>query len=421
MLAAAGGWMSAIAWQSPTTTLALAALIVLLSAFGLGSSVGLERRERIYAFRAALMLATVLALPAALQLASTTNTWQSASLRLYEVGLVLLAAFMLWGLLAAPWRRVAVTDLVVELGEGNAPTLRDALARALGDPSLQVGYWLAEARTFVDSDGRPLELPNGTDGRSTTFVEREGEPAAVLVHDRAILSDPSLLEGVASATRLAAANARLQAELQVRVAEVAASRRRVLVAGDDERERLERRLREGAGRRLDELAQTLRAVNVPATSPLTDERVAHAESQLTRAIDELSRFADGIHPRELSERGLAAALTSLVAERPQRVQLDVPKLSFSPTLEACVYFTCSEALTNIAKYACAPHVEISITSTSEVVTVRVDDDGVGGADPQLGTGLRGLVDRVEALGGTLTFDSPPGAGTHLTAVLPANA
>jgi signal transduction histidine kinase len=158
-----------------------------------------------------------------------------------------------------------------------------------------------------------------------------------------------------------------------------------------------------------------------SASPQTVERIAQAEQQLTRTLDELRRFAQGIHPRELTEHGLAAALSSLAADFPLPVQLDVPALEASPGLEACIYFICSEALSNVAKYAAASGVAISIIAEDERVTLIVDDDGAGGADLEHGTGLPGLVDRVESLGGRLTLHSPPGSGTRLTVVLPANA
>jgi signal transduction histidine kinase len=423
-IAAIGGWVLAIAtfvWLSAGATVAIAGLLVLLAVLGFRSSVGLERRERSYGVRCAVFLAAVLAVPAALHLLTTASAWGQAAPRLYEVGLMALAAFLLWGLLRAPWERVPLTDLVVQLGEARAPTLRDALARALGDPSLEVGYWVADAGEFVDPEGRPLALPADGDGRSTTVVDREGKPAAVLVHDHAVLGDPSLIEAVASAAKLGSANARLQAELHARVVDVAASRRRILVARDEERERLEGRLREGARRRLDQLAALLADARRSAVSPVTIERVANSEQQLVRTRDELTRFARGIHPRELTEQGLVAALRARTVELPLTTQLDLAPLTCSPALESCLYFVCSEALTNVVKYASASSVAVSLAASGELVTLRIEDDGVGGANTRTGSGLRGLDDRVEALGGTLTLDSPPGAGTRLTAVLPMNA
>jgi len=290
------------------------------------------------------------------------------------------------------------------------------VARALGDPSLQVGYWLPESAAFMDAAGRPLAVPGPGSGRSATVVERDGRPLAVLVHDPAVLGDPGLVEAVASAARLAAANVRLQAEVRARLAEIAASRRRILVAGDEERGRLERRLSEGALRRLDELADSLQLARQSAAGQDTAERVARAESQLIRTQEDLERLARGLHPRQLAAQGLDAALAALAGDFPLRVDLTVPVTQTSPDVAACVYFVCSEALANVAKHASASAVQISVTARAGVITVEVADDGAGGADPQ-GRGLRGLADRVETLGGTLTVISAPG-GTRLTAVIP---
>jgi signal transduction histidine kinase len=324
---------------------------------------------------------------------------------------------LLVGLLRGSWERAEVADLVVELGETRSGTLRDELARALGDPSLQVGYWVPQQAGFVDSEGRPIRVPDPGSGRSTTKVERDGQPLAVLVHDPAVLGDPGLVEAVSSAARLAAANARLQAEVRGRLAEIGASRRRIVEAGDEERGRLERRLREGALRRLGEVAETLQRARRPAAGG-ADERLARAETQLAQTQEELRRLARGIHPRELSERGLAAALASLARDVALPVKLAVSVTGESPGAAACAYFVCSEALANVAKYAAASKVAVTVRSDPGGTTVEIEDDGVGGADPGRGTGLRGLADRVETLGGRLTVQSPPGRGTRLVAVIP---
>ena len=250
------------------------------------------------------------------------------------------------------------------------------------------------------------------------MIERDGQPLAVLVHDPAVLGDPGLVEAVSSAARLAAANARLQAEVRASLAEIAASRRRILAAADEERGRLERRLRDGAQRRLGDLAQTLRLARQSAAGPGTAERIARAELQLARTREELSRLARGLHPPQLAEQGLAAALAALAKDFPLRVDLAVPVTGTSPAVGACAYFVCSEALANVAKHASATKVRISVTARAGGITVEVADDGAGGADPGRGSGIRGLADRVETLGGTLTVASPRGGGTRLTAVIP---
>jgi signal transduction histidine kinase len=405
-------------WGSQTATIVLAALLVAIAVRGYVCAAGRERRMRLVALQATTVLAAVLAAIALVRLALPAGP---ATLHAYQASLCALSLGLVIGLLRGRWERAEVADLVVELGETRSGTLRDELARALGDPSLQVGYWVPESAGFVDSDGRPLRVPGPGSERSMTMVERDGQPLAILVHDPAVLGDPGLVEAVASAARLAAANARLQAQVRARLAEIGASRRRILEAGDEERGRLERRLREGALRRLGEVAETLHQARSSTAGGNAAERVARAETQLARTQVELRRLARGIHPRELSERGLAVELAALARDIPLPVKLSVSVTGESPGAAACAYFVCSEALANVAKYASASHVTVSVRSDPGGTTVDVEDDGVGGADPGRGTGLRGLADRVETLGGTLTVDSPPGRGTRLVAVIPHGA
>jgi signal transduction histidine kinase len=406
-------------WDSAAGTITVAALLTGVAAVAYSRGVGRERRERGYALIASCVLAAVLAVTAMAHALDTSRA-DAAAPHVYEATLCVLAVGAVIGLVRAPWERAAVTDLVVELGERRSATLRDALARALGDPSLEVGYWLDDRREFVDAGGRPLRLPADDDGRAATRVEHGGQPVAVLVHDPTVLDDPALVDAVSSAARLAAANARLQATLRARVDDVAAARRRVLIAGDEERARLARRLGEGAERRLDELGATLQEARTAANAPSTADRVAQVEQQLERARADVRRFGRGVHPA-LSEGGLAAALEALAAEFTLPVNLTVSPGDLPAAVERCVYFVCSEALTNVAKYASASAVSMSVSNDGDAAEVRVEDDGIGGADPARGTGLRGLADRVETLGGTLSVDSPVGGPTCLSVRLPLRA
>jgi signal transduction histidine kinase len=418
--AVAVGYAAAVVtpiWGNQVGTAALAACLVTVAARAYVRAAGATRRMRRSALQATALFAASTAAVALARFAVPGPAMNAATLLAYEVMLVALAAGLLIGLVRWPWERADVADLVVELGETRSGTLRDELARALGDPSLQVGYWLPESAVFVDAAGRPLALPGRGSGRSATVVERDGQPLAVLLHDLAVLGDAGLIEAVSSAARLAAANVRLQAEVRSRLAEIAASRRRILVAGDEERGRLERRLSEGALRRLGELADSLRLARQSAAGEDTAGRITRAESQLARTREDLGRLARGLHPSQLSKQGLAAALAALARDFPLRVDVTAPATRTSASMAACVYFVCSEALVNVAKHASASAVQISVTQRSGAIIVEVTDDGVGGADPQ-GRGLRGLADRVETLGGTLTVTSAPDQGTCLTAVIP---
>ena len=404
-------------WPAAASIL-LAGLLLGGCAREYGRAVGGARRARLVALQAAAGLSLMLAGTTAARLLLPPEQVGGPSLLVYELALCLLACALLAGLLVAPWQRAVVTDLVVELGEARSATLHGELARALGDPSLEIGYWLPDRAVFIDAEGRVLALPPPGAGRSVTTVEREGRPVVVLVHDPAVLEDPGLLEAVTSAAQLAAANAQLQAEVRARVEELAASRRRILAVRDEERRRLERRLHDGAEARLGELAVTLRRGRRSATDQRTREQIAHAEDQLTRTLEELRRLGQGLHPHALAEHGLADALAALAKHLPVPVDLDVAATQLPERVAVAVYFVCAEALANVAKHADAARVAVTVIVAEEQVRVEVADDGVGGADVGGGSGLRGLADRVETLGGTLRVDSVPGQGTRLAAEIP---
>jgi len=417
--AVAAGYAAAIVtplWRSGITTIVLAALLVGIATRGYLRAVGRDRRARLYALRATTFLAGVLAVSAAVRLGAPTVNVRDATLLLYQAGLCALAIGLLVGLLRAPWERPSVTNLVVELGEVRSGTLRDALARELGDPTLEVAYRLSSG-VYVDASGRSLDLPRPDSDRRVTHVERDGHEVVALVHDPAVLDDPALLEAVAAAARLAGSNARLQAEVRRQVVELAASRRRLLEAGDEERRRLEQRLRAGAARRLGEVSQLLAAARVGASREL-NEAIRRAEAQLERTLAELDELAAGLHPREVTEDGLAGALASLAERSATSVEVKVDCDRLRPDLEAAIFFVCSEALANVAKHASASRSSITIRATTGVAHIEIADDGVGGADPRRGSGLRGLADRIDALGGRFRVDSPSGRGTRLVAELP---
>jgi len=405
-------------WRSAGATILLAGLLRAVRAREYARAVGPLRRARRVALQAAAGLSVVLAGTAAARLLLPPGEVSGPALLVYEATLCVLAGGLLAGLLVAPWQRAAVADLVVELGEARPGTLRGELARALGDPSLEIGYWLPDRAVFVDAGGRVLSLPGPGSGRSVTVVEREAQPVAVLVHDPVVLEDQGLLEAVTSAAQLAGSNARLQAKVQARVEELAASRRRIMEARDEERRRLERRLHDGAEARLAELAVTLRRGRRSAAGQQTREQITRAEDQLTRTLEELRRLAHGLHPRALAEHGLEGALAALASEFPLPFGLRATTDQVPPRAAVVAYFVCAEALANVAKHAAASRVTVTVTTGDGQLRVEIADDGIGGADPTRGSGLRGLADRVETFGGTLQVESVPGHGTRLAAEIP---
>ena len=317
----------------------------------------------------------------------------------------------------------AVTELLHRIGEGSDRTgLRDLLSTALGDRSLQVVYWLEDKRKWVDAAGKPTTLPDDDDvARAVTRVEREGRAVGAIVHDRALCDDPDLVGSVAAAAGLSIENERLQAQLRARVEELRASRARIVEAGTAERRRLERNLHDGAQQRLVALSLTMRlAQGKLRKDPDTAEQLlTGAQEELTRALEELRELARGIHPAVLSDRGLEPALEALAGRSPVPVQLDgTPRERLPPAVEAAAYFVVAEALTNVVKYANASQARVQVSRLNGHAVVEVADDGVGGADPDRGSGLRGLADRISALDGTLELRSPEGAGTLLRAEIP---
>jgi signal transduction histidine kinase len=316
----------------------------------------------------------------------------------------------------------AVSELVARLNETpQRGELHEALARALGDPSLELAYWLPRDERFVDAAGRPVELPKPDSGRAVTRVEREGRYVAALVHDPMLDEQHGHVEAVASAASLALENERLDAELRAKVAELRASRERMLRVGLEERRRLERDLHDGAQQRLVSTALNLRLARerLRDKPDSAEDLLSSAGDELDAALEELRELARGIHPAVLSDRGLAAALETLAHRAPVPVEVDsVPRERLPEAVELAAYFVVAEALTNVAKYAHASHARVSIQQENGRVVVAVEDDGVGGADPAEGTGLRGLADRLGILEGRLEVDSEAGRGTTVTARIP---
>ena len=214
---------------------------------------------------------------------------------------------------------------------------------------------------------------------------------------------------------------RLNAELRDRLEDLAASRARIVTAGDVERRRLERNLHDGAQQRLVSLALSVRIAlgQVDTDPPAARATLTAAAEELTLALAELRELARGLHPAVLTDRGLHAAVEMLAGRSPVPVTIAaMPGERLPEPVEAAAYYLIAEALTNVAKYAQASAAVVGVAEHDATVVVEVSDNGIGGADAAKGSGLRGLVDRVEALGGSLEVTSPEGGGTSLRAELP---
>jgi signal transduction histidine kinase len=329
-------------------------------------------------------------------------------------------AFLI-GLLHARLVRSALGELLVELRADPAPAdLRDALARALRDPSLALAYWLPDYGTYTDLEGREFELPEQDDRRATTLIERDGARVAALLHDVALEDERELLDAVTAAAGIALENARLHAELRARLEELKGSRARIVDAGQKERQRLERNLHDGAQHRLVALSLQLSLLEEQlAGDSSATTQLEQARAQIDTSLDELREIAQGIHPAVVSAHGLPVALEQLAALAQVPVCLTVEIEGRLPeAVEVAAYYLISETLANVGKYAQASSATVEVVRSDGQIRVEVIDDGVGGADTERGSGLRGLADRVEALGGRLRVWSPPGGGTRVSAEIP---
>ena len=310
-----------------------------------------------------------------------------------------------------------IAGLIAEVGQAPGPdTVRTALAEALGDPSVELAYWLPEPERFVDAEGRPVVLPEG----EWTPVELHGRRIAAIRHDPSLADEPQLVRAAGAAAALALENQRLAAELRARIEDLRASRARLVTAGDTERRRLERNLHDGAQARMIGLAAKLGLArsrageNRELAALLEESRV-----ELMASLDELRAVARGLHPAVLTDRGLDAAVRGLAFRAPLPVEVadDAPD-DLPPPVATALYYVVAEALTNVAKYAAASRATVAVRREGGDAVAEVADDGAGGADAAGGSGLQGLSDRVAALDGRLEVTSPPGRGTVLRARIP---
>jgi signal transduction histidine kinase len=297
-------------------------------------------------------------------------------------------------------------------------SVRDLLRRTLGDPDLDIVYPRVGSGGWIDGLG--ASSTGDVAGRTATTIDRGGKPVAALLHDPALLEDRARLEAAIEAASMAIDNERLKAQLGAQLNEVRASRARLVDARDRELRRVERNLHDGAQQRLVGLALLLRLARRRAegdadlTTLLTD-----ATRELDDAVRELRELARGIHPVIVDDAGLGAAIETL-AERPGVpvvLHVELPD-ALPASVSVGAYYLVAEALTNVNKHSGATEAVVRATVEDGMLHIAVTDDGTGGADPRPGSGLEGLADRVEALGGHLTIESEPGRGTAVSSAIP---
>jgi len=416
----------ALGWFELRFAIALAVAFVLLSVWRLVAATGAARRLRapvlaagaavtvLHAGHAVALLRTPLEDPGA---RSFSALFVAQSLAVSSV-----AAALGWALVRDGRARRAVQRLAVALVElPSSGALEAALARATGDPTLTIAYRLRHVERYVDSQGRAVSPPTPSTRRAVTQIVRDGHPVALLEHDPAVLG-AAFEQQIGSAARLAIENERLQAETLAQLIELRESRARIVQTGDTVRRQLERDLHDGAQQRLVALSFALRLA-VTKLGPAPNARVARpladAERALTEALAAVRAVAHGLFPATLATSGLVYAVEELAELTAMRIDVqDLPNRRLPAPVEAAAYGVIREAVENAARHAQARKVSIGASCRSDTVVVEAADDGIGGADPARGAGLLDIADRVGALDGRLTIQSPVGGGTRIHAEIP---
>lgn len=414
IVAAYAAGLGAVLIDGPWLTAALATLVAWAAIDVFRATHGPARKAGVPALVAAWMFCGVMALSAANVIFGLGA--DRAMLLVYDMVICVVVCWLTLDLRYGRWTEATLADMVTQLGSHSEVTgLQGELRRRLADPTLVLG--LRDPRhhaAYVDERGVSVL----TTGLGVVSPVLDGaDQVAILVHDPVLLHDPRLLQGATRAVGLVVSNSRGRREVAARGADVAASSRRIVEAADAQRVQLRQDLEFGAHRHLHEVAAILQAFDA-GSNPATREQLGALRSEVDQGLDELRRLASGIQPEALTSGGLAAALPPLAANLPIACHVAVTVGRLPPAIESAVYFFCTEALTNVAKHAQADQATVVVEAAQgDQVLARVSDDGRGGADPG-GSGLRGLTDRVTALGGSLHIASGANVGTTLEARFP---
>jgi signal transduction histidine kinase len=305
--------------------------------------------------------------------------------------------------------------------EGGRPSLRDALAGSLGDPSLELAFWIPGRRRYVDGGGRPVTLPVDGSGWSSVEIDLAGQRVGAISYDSTLIDEPELVRTAGRVVAIAVDRDRLIADMRVKQEALRQSRRRIVEAGDRERRRIERNLHDGAQQRMMSVALGLRLAEarVDGTNPEVRALITGAADELDDAMRHVRELARGLHPALLADAGLAGALESLSERSSIPVRLSIRLDTELPEpIQVGAYYVVAEAVTNAAKHSGADRVTISAECRGGRLLVEIVDDGAGGATVRPGSGLEGIADRVDSLGGRLDLASPAAGGTRLVVDLP---
>ncbi|HEU5263642.1 MAG TPA: histidine kinase [Gaiellaceae bacterium] len=318
-------------------------------------------------------------------------------------------------------RQVRAFEDEVRDGRRAPEEIGPVVAEALGDPLAELFFWLPESEAYADSTGETVtELL--LDARARREIHRDDARTAVLLHDPSLLERRDLLDGVLAAAALSIEMARLRVEVRLQLAEVEASRARIVEAGYEERRRLERDLHDGAQQRLVSLGVQLRRLqlSLPREAQILSPALDQIVGEVGAAIADLRQIAAGVRPARLDE-GLSAALRDLARTSPVPVEVEAPDVRVAASVEAAAYFVACEALTNAVKHGSPSRVAMRAVRENGTLLVSISDDGIGGAVVRRGSGLAGLRDRVAAHGGTLEIVSPNGGGTRVEVAIPCES
>jgi PAS domain S-box-containing protein len=374
------------------------------------------------------LYAAVLALigSAAFLVTRLMDQWSTATRVIgYVSGFALTALVLGFFLGLMRWRFLA-NRAVKRLGhEFRAATsgshLRDLLAGAIRDPSLEIAYWTGHPGRWVDETGVKVELPRDDPRRAVTEVVSEGEPVAALIHDAALAGEPTVRKVASGFALMALENLRLDAELRSSLRDLRESRARILSAVDLERQRIERDLHDGAQQRLVALrvALELASETLRDNPEAADELLAKLGTDVEKTLDEVRALARGVYPPLLADHGIVDALR--MAARASSLPVTVRSHGvgrYSQQIESAVYFCCLEAMQNAAKHSGAESATITLAEQDDL-TFEIEDEGKGFALPRAkGGGMDNMRDRIVALGGKLTVESMPGEGTRVIGTVP---
>jgi signal transduction histidine kinase len=403
---------------SDVLSAALCGLLVWVVGRQIREAPGLLRPAKLVALVAAVAATSPLALGSLGRIVGAGPGIEAAAAALYPLGIAVAALRLTVDLVRRPWESTEIERLVVDLGGQSRAGIRGELATALGDPSLELSFRFPERGEWVDEYGQPAATPGSGNGRVASTIAAADGSLGAIVHDPTVLDDPETIARIGAVATIAASNLRLQRENEARVRELRASRARIVDVTDRQRKALQAVLRDRVGTRLEAVRASLVAATIPPNAAAT----ATALGQLAAASEAVDRLAAGLHPEGADDQTLDRALEALGGRAGVAVRLEIPPdLHLPGAVARAVYFVCSETLANVRKHAGATRVDVRLIAASGRVVLVVSDDGRGGADLSGGSGLRGLRDRVEAIGGDLTLESPPGAGTRVTATIPVDA